>query len=251
MLCLSMEQIGHKHIYEDYSRFELKDLSPMQLQERLLADLQPYTDYETRAQISASFNLADYLHRDRFRSPGPYIEHPLRNANRIVTYFGIRDPEIVQAALLHDTVEDHAREMAELARIEVETEEEAREVALAFIADLFGERVRDIVSGVTTPLYDGPKDGKNEFYRAHVKEAIKDQDVFIVKLADFFDNAVGLHHTENDELVRRLSHKYEPLYDVFRERLENPDLPFDDETRGYIDAKLAKGHVKNAEHMAA
>lgn len=246
-----MEQVNHSHIYEDYSRFELKNLSPPELQVRLLADMQPYTDYEGRARISAAFDLAANLHSEDRRSPGEYISHPLRIANRLVTHFGIKDPDLVIAALLHDTVEDHPRDLSELANFRPDSVADAREAALFVVGDVFGARVKRIVEGVTNPIYDGTADQKNDFYLDHVTHAIQDQDVFLVKLSDFIDNAVGLHHTESAELIRKLSRKYQPLYELFRERLGDPGLPLSDATRAKLEAQLLDGQRRNAQHMAA
>ena len=35
------------------------------------------------------------------------MNHLLRVAIRILSYYGVRDPDVVCAALLHDAVEDH------------------------------------------------------------------------------------------------------------------------------------------------
>ena len=246
-----MEHIGHKHIYEDFSRFELKNLSPPELQERLLADLQPHTDYESRAKISAAFELAAYLHADDERSPGPYISHPARIANRIVTHFGVRDPELVMAALLHDTVEDHAQELAQLAGVESDDIHENRAAALEVLEDLFGERVASTVSKVTNPIYEGPPEDKNQFYFDHVKESIQDPDALVIKLSDFVDNAVGLHHTENAGLIRKLSRKYDPLYPVFEEALDQEHPSIDPRARPIIKEQILMGQVRNKKLMAA
>ena len=55
----------------------------------------------------------------RWNSPGgctpphrlqrePYVNHLLRVALRINCHYGVDDPDIITAALLHDAVEDHA-----------------------------------------------------------------------------------------------------------------------------------------------
>lgn len=59
--------------------------------------------------------MARFLHRKQTRfvcggPPGvPYIEHPLRVARRLIPW-GIRDAELIAAALLHDVAEDCAEE---------------------------------------------------------------------------------------------------------------------------------------------
>ena len=60
----------------------------------------------------------------------PYINHPLAVARVLCEEGGIVDPELIAAALLHDTVEDTPTSMAELKRA-------------------FGERVAGLVVEVT------------------------------------------------------------------------------------------------------
>lgn len=56
--------------------------------------------------------MASQLHAGDQRQSEPYINHPLRVAIRIMSHYGVRDPDVVAAALLHDSVEDHAAELA-------------------------------------------------------------------------------------------------------------------------------------------
>jgi len=56
-------------------------------------------------------------HRDQRRKDveaSPYINHPIALAQLLVTVGGIEEPLVLQAAILHDTVEDTATTLAEL-----------------------------------------------------------------------------------------------------------------------------------------
>ena len=56
---------------------------------------------------AASFAAKKHTDQKRKGSDGePYINHPLEVANMLVNIGGVNDPEIIVAALLHDTVED-------------------------------------------------------------------------------------------------------------------------------------------------
>jgi guanosine-3',5'-bis(diphosphate) 3'-pyrophosphohydrolase len=60
--------------------------------------------------------FAERKHRRQFRRDGrtPYVEHP-RAVMRIVRdEFGVSDPEVLAAALLHDTIEDTTTDYDEL-----------------------------------------------------------------------------------------------------------------------------------------
>lgn len=62
---------------------------------------------------AASF--AAEKHKDQRRKDNtPYINHPLRVANVLVKEGGVSDLATLQAALLHDTLEDTATEEVEL-----------------------------------------------------------------------------------------------------------------------------------------
>lgn len=84
------------------------------------------------AQVLRAAHFAAYRHRDQRREgsqAAPYINHPLAVAVCLVTA-GVEDPDILAAALLHDTVEDTDTKNSEL-----ET--------------LFGRRVASIIAEVT------------------------------------------------------------------------------------------------------
>ena len=82
--------------------------------------------------LDAAAFAADKHSRQRRKdaAASPYINHPLAVARILAAEAGVRDEDLLLAALLHDTVEDTATSFAELER-------------------LFGARVRQIVGEVT------------------------------------------------------------------------------------------------------
>lgn len=100
--------------------------------------------------------FADKAHSGQYRKgkPGaprvPYIEHPRAVAAILRDEAGIKDPVILQAALLHDTMEDcgvtHANLVAE-----------------------FGHDVADVVAELTNPADFGPG-GKAAWQAAHARK---------------------------------------------------------------------------------
>src|SRR5215471_14147479 len=65
-----------------------------------------------RASAADALGLASWLHaRDR-RQREPYVNHLLRVAIRILHHYRVRDTDVTCAALLHDSVEDHAADIA-------------------------------------------------------------------------------------------------------------------------------------------
>lgn len=80
-----------------------------------------------------ALRFASRRHRDQRRKGGaraPYINHPIEVAGILWEVGGVRDVEVLAAALLHDTVEDTGTLPEE-------------------IEQLFGERIRGLVMEVT------------------------------------------------------------------------------------------------------
>ena len=78
-------------------------------------------------------DFAASRHREQRRKDArgsPYINHPLRVAHLLAQVGGVADAQVLAAALLHDTVEDTATSLDE-------------------IAQCFGARVRDLVAEVS------------------------------------------------------------------------------------------------------
>lgn len=97
----------------------------------------------------------------------PYISHPIAVAETVWMYTGSEELQVV--ALLHDTVEDTA-------------------VTVEEIAEKFGARIATMVSELTnvTTLKDGPRALRKSLERAHIGAA--SDGAKIVKLADIMHN---------------------------------------------------------------
>ena len=74
------------------------------------------TQFDTNLLLKA-LSFAAFKHRHQCRKgspPIPYINHPIALADLLVRTANVRDPEIIAAALLHDTIEDTDTTFAEL-----------------------------------------------------------------------------------------------------------------------------------------
>lgn len=115
--------------------------------------------------VLQALEFAAHKHRDHRRkdaNASPYINHPIALANLLVNEAGVDDPEVLCAALLHDTIEDTDT-----------TPEELTEV--------FGKSICDIVLEVTDDQAL-PKEMRKRLqveHAAHASEKAK-----LVKLAD-------------------------------------------------------------------
>ena len=120
-----------------------------------------------------ALDFAFEAHGSQWRRSGdPYIMHPCSVARILAEELDIRDPEILAAALLHDTVED------------------VEEVTGEVIREKFGPNVEAIVEGCTKVTnYTGDRQTfKKLVHRKIFSGAAAKLEVMIVKLADRLHN---------------------------------------------------------------
>ena len=120
-------------------------------------------------RILHALAFAAHKHRDQRRKDvhaSPYINHPIALANILVNEADIHDPEVICAALLHDTIEDTQTTAAEL---------EAE----------FGAVIRDLVLEVTDDNLL-PKAERKRLQIEHAAQA--SPQARLVKLADKISN---------------------------------------------------------------
>ncbi len=120
-----------------------------------------------------ALDFARKAHADQWRRSGdPYIMHPCNVARILAEELDIRNPEILAAALLHDTIED------------------VESVTSAVIREKFGPRVEGIVEGCTKVTHHvGDKQTfKKLVHRKIFSGAAARPEVMIVKLADRLHN---------------------------------------------------------------
>jgi len=98
----------------------------------------------------------------------PYIAHPMRVLTILTTAFQIDDPEVLAAAVLHDTIEDTLTDRDEL-------------------TELFGPRVAEMVAQLSKDKRMGEEEREEQYYRLLAEAPIE---VKLCKLADLYDNLV-------------------------------------------------------------
>jgi len=205
------------------------------LRERFAMEIASFPDAD-RQRLEQALDLAAALHAADRRQHEPYVNHLLRVAIRIISHYGVRDADVVCAALLHDAVEDHAAELAPGG---------GQQQALAVIAAKFGDRVAELVAAVTNPDYQPGRD-EHDQYREHVLASLDACPwARVIKVSDFTDNGVGLIHTSGPKLGK-LARKYAPLVPVLEELIARPDTPLSDEVKTHI-----LGQLKRAEQRFA
>jgi GTP pyrophosphokinase len=113
------------------------------------------------------------------------------------------DPDTIITAILHDTIED-------------------TDVTKADIAELFGQDVANLVTGVTklTQIESQTVEGKQaENFRKLVLAMSEDIRVLIVKLADRVHNIRTLHHISKPEKRKRIARETLEIYAPLAERI--------------------------------
>lgn len=147
---------------------------------------------KTRSEIGATglilraVAFAAHKHRDQRRKDSgasPYINHPIQLAEVLWEEGGVRDPEVIAAALLHDTLEDTETTWQEL-------------------RGEFGEEIANLVLEVT----DTPWIRKRARKRLQVTRARYSSDkAKLIKLADKICNLrdVAAHPPAGWSLERR------------------------------------------------
>jgi hypothetical protein len=197
------------------------------LRARFSAEIETWPE-EDRRRLNRALELATRLHAADRRDREPYVNHLLRVAIRIMSHYGVRDTDVIIAALLHDAVEDHATELAPGGR---------QQDALAVLTAEFGSQVAELVAAVTNPEYTPDRD-THEQYREHVTDSLRGNPwARVIKASDFTDNGAGLIHITGPR-VRKLAAKYAPLVPVLRELIALPDTPLDAAARQHILAQL-------------
>ena len=139
------------------------------LLEKTVRAYNPAADFE---KIRAAFEFADKAHEHQRRKSGePYIIHPLAVAQIVAEELRL-DSESIEAALLHDVIEDTAADYDQVAK-------------------LFSPTVADLVEGVsklTRMQYATKEDEQMENLRKMLIAMSKDIRVILIKVSDRLHN---------------------------------------------------------------
>lgn len=135
--------------------------------------------------VDRAFVVADRAHSKQFRASGePYIIHPIAVAT-IVAKMHL-DAESVQAALLHDVVED-------------------TDIGDKYLEEHFGPAVKNLVEGVTKLdklNFHNYREAQTENFRKMILAMTKDIRVILIKLADRTHNMRTLGALRPDKRKR-------------------------------------------------
>jgi len=129
-------------------------------------------------------------HRAQLRKDGqtPYASHVFRVCLVVRQVFGVSDPRVLTAAVLHDTIEDTTTDYDDL-------------------REEFGDEVASWVAALSKDMRL-PEEEREKDYMASL--ARSPWQVQVCKLADIFDNLVDCRHLppERQTTVRARAHSY-------------------------------------------
>ncbi len=169
--------------------------------EELLAKASSYMKEQDLKRIRDAYEFSEEAHRGQLRKSGePYILHPVAVAEILA---GMQmDVVTIEAALLHDVVED-------------------TKVTLDVLRERFGETLAGIVDGLTKLeriQFRSKEEQQNENYRKMFVAMANDIRVILIKLADRLHNMRTLKY-QSEESQRRIAHETLEIYCPIAHRL--------------------------------
>jgi len=181
--------------------------------------------------VRKAFEVAVEAHKEMRRKSGePYIYHPIAVAQICAEEIGLGATGIV-CALLHDTVED-------------------TDLTLDDIKGLFGEKVAQIIDGLTkiSGVIDNTSSIQAENFRKVLLTMSEDIRVILIKLADRLHNMRTLEHMKRDKQIKIASETlflYAPLahrlgLNAIKTELEDLGLKYTDADSYYDIANKLK-----------
>jgi hypothetical protein len=250
---------------ENKKKFEhLKDMSKEELVVSLLDSNPEWTEKE-RLEIYSAYVLAKNLHENDTHKDLPYIFHLLRVASRLARYLEVKNADIIIAALLHDSVEDHPTEILSAAftgsgpeasfsdrSVPVDPFEQQK-MGLTDIATLFRIPVAEHVARVTNPpsiAREGLSyEEKLAAYNEKVVQAIATVEGWLIKFSDWCDNGLGVNHGDlgdgSDKKVH-FQRKYGMVLEDFENRFYDEDIQavLSEKAKAYVISQLALGRER-------
>lgn len=160
----------------------------------------PY--HEDALLIAKTYQVSKDAFRGKKRARGErYFEHCRAVALILMDVFGVYDPEVVMAALLHDAIEDcgYTREQ---------------------IALTFGENVAMLVDGVSIPEgnFANREDRMAAYHQKFLAAVAKDVRVLLIKLADRLHNLSTCHSLSREAQQKNVKETEEFYIPLAKER---------------------------------
>ncbi|MFL5330552.1 MAG: HD domain-containing protein [Gemmataceae bacterium] len=165
--------------------------------------------------VFAAGKFAARAHQGQMRKDGetPYVAHPFRVCMTVTLVFDVHEPEILAAALLHDTIEDTTTDFDD-------------------IVEKFGPRVASYVQAMTKDKRLPDAEREEQYLQQLMAGGWP---VHILKLADIYDNLSdfdGISAEKRQRSIGRATYYLENMktgltkesnraFELVRQRLDN------------------------------
>lgn len=171
------------------------------------------------ADIIEIMHFMHELHKDDRRRDGDGLGegHLLRVAIDVIEV-GVPDPNTIKAALLHDSVEDHAHKIIlKLGKgrytekqLEGASEEWLQQESIRLMAEdeHIGADTASLIEQVTNEPRDQRRKKVDQYVAQMERLSEKDERAQLIKIMDQYDNAIRNHRTRDPILRHRLDLKY-------------------------------------------
>lgn len=196
-----------------------------------------WTEQQT-LMVDGAWRLAAQVHAPDTYQDKPYTFHLLRNAIRATYGLEVRDPEMIAAIMLHDSIEDHPKSVTR--RLSGVKDDDylalhganqpgnlhpSQILALSLVAEKFTPRVAQTIAAVTNE--PRPVDDYDEWidkYVEKVKSAVGTFDGWVVKFVDWVDNAFSIEANDDPALSDHYKYKYGKVLALYEESLHRPNI---------------------------
>jgi hypothetical protein len=213
-----------------------------------------FENEDGKEKVLKALDLMLEVHLDqKDRADGtPYAKHPLEVAQKVLDISDSFNADLVSASLLHDSVEDKSDvlftkrvnkrypDKEYMFTVNDELREKYKEIFKRFsfreLKERFGEKLEYYVYNLTNHDFDSLVEDtkpntskeekemlKNDLYKQHVEEIIKDSDLCLLKYADFSVNMDLRSLDKNSSKYKKLRRKYKSVIPVFIQQLKDID----------------------------
>jgi hypothetical protein len=156
--------------------------------------------YNDRKCVELTLDLIQRLYagEDPREDTSPAVNHILRVAHRIAVEWGVKDANVIMAALLHDAVEDHPEILARRGDRKKRGKDDHAD-AIEFVQKMYGGKLARIVDRVSKRKNKAelPPQKKLAAYVSYVQGLARDPAALVIKISDVCDNIANPRPTSN------------------------------------------------------
>lgn len=199
-------------IYQENCPLDLPQIGELENRAKFLERLKDLPEEEIQL-IDFCYDIAKEAHRPQVRKDGVrYFEHVRQVAIILMDECKIMNPDMIKAALLHDSIEDSS-----IFGKTNQSYTEWSKVSAFRLTRLFNEKVAKLVINLTKPSINNvefkTKDEMHHFYIDRLQNG--PDEVKLVKMCDRLHNLRSLTHTKPEFINKQLKETREVYLPIF------------------------------------